>query len=99
MAAEFTVTNGLSLLELLRCTNSAASSLPVPVSPVMRILLSVDAALERYVFTSCIGRLSPIITPALFGTGDRAAWCDFRRMAWRKHCRTAPAKSVGLHGN
>ena len=43
MAAQLTVTIGLSLRVLMRCTCLAASSLPVPVSPTISTVESVVA--------------------------------------------------------
>jgi hypothetical protein len=45
IAAQLTVTNGLSCRRLLACTARATSSLPVPLSPVISTVASVGAIL------------------------------------------------------
>src|SRR2546422_9367202 len=61
MAVQSMQTKGLSHLGLLWWMRAATSSLPVPVSPVMRRLLSVAATLPMYARISCITGLSPTI--------------------------------------
>ena len=61
MAAQLTQTSGCRDLELYRWICSATSSLPVPVSPVMRTWVSAAATLLMYVWIACMLELSPIM--------------------------------------
>ncbi len=58
-AEQLTATNGAFWRLLLKCSARATSSLPVPLSPWMRIVLSVSATLLMRLKTSVIARLVP----------------------------------------
>src|SRR5262249_31627837 len=59
-AAQLTHTKRCCCRQLFWWIRAATSSLPVPVSPVMRVLVSVAAILQRYALMFCICGLSPI---------------------------------------
>jgi hypothetical protein len=63
MAPQLMVTNGPVARWLRRCSSRAMSSLPVPVSPVMRTLMSVDATFCSLRNTSIIDGHDPMISP------------------------------------
>src|SRR5271156_4915081 len=97
MAAQLTVRKGFWHLRLLLCSSAATSSLPVPVSPVIRMLLSVDASLKRRVLRSRIEALSPMIPL------DSARCCEQALAALcspevHKHLLTAPTNSSTWKG-
>ena len=63
IAPQLIVTNGPSARGLRRCSSLAMSSLPVPVSPVMRTLMSVAATFWSLRKTSSIEAQTPMISP------------------------------------
>src|SRR5277367_6188226 len=75
IAAQLMVKKGFWHLRLLLCSKAATNSFPVPVSPVIRMLLSVDASLKRRPLSSLIEALSPMIPL------DSARCCDEEALA------------------
>ena len=59
IAAQLTLTNGMSRCALRWCTARATSSLPVPVSPVISTVLRVAATSSMRPITSAMARLRP----------------------------------------
>ena len=59
MAAQFTLISGMSRCALRAWMARATSSLPVPVSPVIRTVLLVSATSSALRITSSIARLRP----------------------------------------
>ncbi len=64
IAAQLTFTSGLSRRPLAACSARATSSLPVPVSPRMRTVVSVGATWCRSRSTWARRWLRPLISPA-----------------------------------
>src|SRR5580765_84036 len=65
MAAQFTLMNGLLWRAPRLWSARATSSLPVPVSPVIRTVLGASATCSIRLITSAIARLRPTISPPL----------------------------------
>jgi len=59
MAAQFTLMRGMFRWALRSWMARASSSLPVPVSPMMRTVLLVSATRSAFAITSWITRLRP----------------------------------------
>ena len=70
-AAQLIETKARSCRRLLAWIARAASSLPVPLSPVIRTVESVEATFSIRSKTSCIGRLLPIMFSKLVSVPER----------------------------
>ena len=61
MAAQFTLMSGMWRWALRLWMARASSSLPVPVSPMMKTVLLVSATRSAWRISSCTTRLRPTI--------------------------------------
>ncbi len=89
MAAQFTATSGASALLLLRCTARAASSLPVPFSPVIRTQASVGATCASSCRNSVMAGDCPMISSSLCSMAARKALFSRRNSPISSVCWTS----------
>ena len=93
MAAQLTFTKGLSARLLCRWMARAMSSLPVPLSPVMRTRPPVGATFAMICFTSRMAALSPNSSSSSFERSAtlRESWTFSR--TFRKETSTRSRSS------
>ena len=94
-AAQLSATNGRSARALPAWIARAASSFPVPVSPVMRTVPAAGAARRISSFTCCIAGLVP--TSASSEPVGRMWRCS--KSTWRASCRRSDAARTRIRSS
>ena len=100
IAPQFSATNGSSARSLSSCRARAATSLPVPLSPVIRTVICVPAARRRRSETRAMAGEAPTSRPRPRGwrPAEVTSLTVRSSSAWRSAPRTEASSRIGSRG-